>query len=235
MEHRGAQLLQPQGDASTLNRIEWARYSHLADEQFFRVTRRQLEIEEWIASKGCERQTDALYFTRRVEYPWAFLQIPEKASAVLDAGGGPATFQYMLASYLPEAYNIDVNPTWVEKVKRVKEKTGAFKNLIVAQGNIDNIPYADKTFSATVCISVLEHSDQEKLVDMVDELLRVTSGPVLMSVDVGAGREMMTLETLKHIGRRAGIMVPSVPPDAMLGTIRGEPYRVALVRLEASS
>ena len=218
-----------------MNYMEWARYSALSDPQFFLVTEKILNLERDIEKKGGERQTDALYLTRRFEYPWAFLQIPENTQTVLDAGGGPATFQYLLSSFIPKVHNVDLNVEWVNKVNKVKTITGRFSNLTVVRGDILNLSHIlDKTFDTTTCISVIEHIEYEKTMKIVDELLRVTRGPVLITADIGENDpELMTPGTLHRLADKHGFTVPDIPLDAMQHrTVRGEPFKVACIKLE---
>ena len=215
--------------------MEWAKFSNLADPQFFLVTEQLVNIERKIASKGCEKQTDALYFCRRFEYPWAFLQIPENAEIVLDAGGGPATFQYLLSAFIPHVHNVDYNPEWVKKVNAVKEVTGEFSNLTVTKGDISNLSFIpDKTFDVTTCLSVIEHSAHSKAIQIFDELLRVTNGPVLITVDVGVGGpELLEPEMLYILSLKYGFTVPPLPSDTIACVTReGYKFKVACIRLE---
>jgi ubiquinone/menaquinone biosynthesis C-methylase UbiE len=214
--------------------MEWATYAHLAEPSFFLVTRELYGIESEIAARGCERQTDALYFTRRVEYPWAFLQIPSNTQTALDAGGGAATFQYLLSKYLPVVYNVDLNPEWVSKVNGVKAAIHGFSNLNAVQGDLSDLSqFSDGAFDAALCISALEHGGQEKVERIVEELTRVTNGPVLITVDIGVGSEMMPVEVLQRLAAKYGFAVPPYPESVMVGLISGKQYRVACVRLDS--
>lgn len=218
-----------------MNYMEWARYSALRDPQFFLVTEGILNVERDIEKRGGERQTDALYETRRFEYPWAFLQIPEEAQTMLDAGGGPSTFQYFLAKYVSRVYNIDKCLEWVDKVNGVKKLMGDFDNLTIEKGDLTDLSrISDKMFDATTCISVIEHGQPEEALKIIDELLRVTDGPVMVTADVGYDDvELMKPEVLHMISDRYGFMVPWAPVDVITrGTVKGNKYRVACIRLE---
>jgi SAM-dependent methyltransferase len=213
--------------------VIWACYSRLADENFFLVSEAILNAEREIAAAGLEKQTDALYPPRRFEYPWAFLQIPENSKRVLDAGGGPATFQYLLSKYVPEVYNIDINSKWIDKVENVKRVTGKFGNIVTAKGNLAEMPFVeDKTFDASLCVSVIEHGRDAEAI--ICELLRVTKGPVLITTDVGYGEELLNPSVLHQLGERFGFTVPEVPLDAIhRATAGGEHYKVACIRLDS--
>jgi len=214
--------------------MTWVQFSGLAYPNYFFVTKDIYGIESELAEHGCERQTDSIHFSRRFEYPWAWLQIPENVQRHLDAGGGAATFQYLLARFIPSVTNVDHNPMWVEKVNEVKRRTGMFQNLDVVHGDIADLSrFPDKWFGSTTCISVVLFSDTATTEKILDELLRVTGGPVLMSVDVGEGDELMSLADLFHLSQRYEFLVPFLPPDVMnCTTYSGKAFKVACIRLE---
>lgn len=217
-----------------MNEMLWVYFAELANPQYFFVTKDLYDLETELTTHGCKRQTDSLHFTRRFEYPWAFLQIPEHSENHLDAGGGAATFQYLLAKFIPNVTNLEIDSMWREKVADVKRKTGLFSNLDVVVGDISDLyMFKDKCFTSTTCISVIEHGGQRKAEKMVDELLRVTDGPVLISIDVGDGEELMNINDVFSLSRRYGFNVPYLPSDVMnCQTAGGKAFKVACIRLE---
>jgi len=234
MGHPRPQLLQLGGGPAT-NTLKWAEYSDLASPTYFLVTESLLNIEREVGAAGGHRNTDALYYTRRVEYPWAFLQIPGDAQSVLDAGGGPATFQYMLARHIPVVYNVDSYPDWVERVGKTKALLKNMGELVMVTRDLCDLSnFKDKSFDATTCISVMEHAGADKASRIIDELLRVTKGPILMTVDVGSGDlELMPPDVLYALGERYKFTVPDLPIDAMYcKSGRGNGFHVACIRLE---
>jgi len=218
-----------------MNYMEWATYSKLARLDYFLVTEMLLNLEREIENKGGERLTDALYYTRRFEYPWVYLQIPTKAQRILDAGGGPATFQYLLSKKFPFVFNVDLNPEWVDKVNRTKRATGMFGNLTIQLGDISSLDGgSDGFFDVTTCVSVVEHGEDLKSAEIIDELLRVTDGPILLTVDVGFGdSQLLSFTRLYELAQLYGFEIPERPPDIIRGkTARGVFFEVACINLE---
>ena len=214
--------------------MEWAKYSYLASPVFFKITKEIYETELEIEANGGQLLTDALYLTRRFEYPWVFSQISPDNKVVLDAGGGPASFQYYLAKKFHYVHNIDLLDAWVDKVNDTKWVTGLFSNLTIRKGDLSDLSHIpDGLFDVAVCISVVEHNGSKAL-RMVDELLRVTSGDVFVTVDVGEDdEELLPMETLYEMEERYGFMIPNVPPDVIRNkTVRGNDFKVACMRLE---
>jgi len=214
--------------------MEWASYSKLADQNYFLVTEKLLDIERWIEMNGGERLTDALYPTRRFEYPWVFTNIAPWSDMILDAGGGPAIFQYLLSKSFKKVWNIDLNQEWIDKVNNTKDITGTFGNLDILLGDISNLSqWDDDIFCSTTCISAIEHGDSGKIEQIINELLRVTRGPVLITVDVGYGDQLLHPTLLSLLGDIFSFNIPSKPSDIMRSrTYQKQLFEIACIKLE---
>lgn len=91
---------------------------------------------------------------------------------VLDAGSGVTYFPYYLCSRIPrcEVTCFDSNPTYHAMFEAVNRATPDAKVTFV-QGMLQKMPFADGSFDAVCCISVLEHTSNYS--EIVDEFRRV--------------------------------------------------------------
>jgi ubiquinone/menaquinone biosynthesis C-methylase UbiE len=203
--------------------MEWAFSHFLVLQEVFMVTNWLVDIEREIEcrTKGEIVKSDALYSTRRFEYPWAFIHLPQRRGCkILDAGGGGAIFQFLLSLLNREVINMDLNNEHLEEVKKIKRKTGLFSNVETIQGDFTKTEYLNNTFDATVCISALEHGKHENIIDAVRELRRITDGSLMITLDVNVEdrphREGVEPELLERLAHEYGFQVPKLPKDVMV-------------------
>jgi SAM-dependent methyltransferase len=91
---------------------------------------------------------------------------------VLDAGSGVTYFPYYLCQQIPrcEVTCFDSNPTYHPMFEAVNKVTPNAKVKFV-EGMLQKMPFADGSFDAVCCISVLEHTSNYS--EIVDEFRRV--------------------------------------------------------------
>jgi len=139
--------------------------------------------------------------TRRFEYPWAFFTArPRPGLRVLDVGGGLSGLQFVLAAEGCEVTNVDPeaavtertwsqNPTFglpltAERHRRVNEIFGTGARLVPAR--VQDADLRRGSFDVAVCLSVIEHVDQDEAAVMLkatSELLR-PGGLCLLTIDL---------------------------------------------------
>ena len=86
------------------------------------------------------------------------IRVESQAGPILDLGGGPASFFAGMFPRPEQVFLVDISPT---EAQRAKQRKPALR-VIVADG--ERMPFADVSFSATVCNSVIEHvSDPRSL------------------------------------------------------------------------
>ena len=140
-----------------------------------------------------------------------------KKGLILDAGGGPASFQFLLSETYKRIVNVDKNKEFLDRMRAIRSRTGMLQNIDFIEGNLTRIPYPDNYFDACCCVSVLEHSDED-MFQIIDELLRVTNGPVLITIDAyfkGEVRDSVTPDVLKKMSERYGFKIPDAPQGAI--------------------
>ena len=221
-----------------MNEMCWADLYPLVSPVFFNITRTHVNVEDEIVRLGGERLTDALHPPRRFEYPWTYVNLPNTRDIViLDAGGGPASFQYLLALNFKRVVNVDMNREFLARVEAIKHRTTMFPNLETQLGLLSKLDYPDKYFDVTTCVSVLEHSDED-VFPVIDELLRVTKDVVLITIDVKVGGDVgLGFDILNEMGKRYGFEVPEIHNGALRlipknGT---EDMCIACIRLEVEN
>jgi ubiquinone/menaquinone biosynthesis C-methylase UbiE len=92
---------------------------------------------------------------------------------LLDAGCGGGAYVEFLAQKGFEVTGIDKYEEFLQ-VAREKGRLGTY-----VQGDVTNLPFADKTFDCTYCFDVLEHVDDQLA---IQELARVTSKRLIIAV-----------------------------------------------------
>ncbi len=86
-----------------------------------------------------------------------------EGKVVLDAGTGMGIPSYCMAEQgAKEVYGIDIS----DSIDIAYVNTASFKNVMIAQGDIYEMPFRPSFFDAVICVAVLQHmSDPKKAVD----------------------------------------------------------------------
>lgn len=133
---------------------------------------------------------DALaHFSRQWEYPytWANLGPPGR---VLDAGSGITFFPFLLsaAGFTVECCDLDESLGLPERYRTAAAATGC--DVVFTACSLTDLPHADASVDAAVCLSVLEHTGPDG-VHIVRELARVIrpGGRLVVTCDVDLARE----------------------------------------------
>lgn len=204
--------------------MAWADYTYLTHPAFLSRINWMGAEEERLASltPGEDYWRNSVYWTRMVEYPWVLMSLevegkpPDFDIKVLDAGGGAATFQYYLSKFV-SVYNIDYLQSEVDVAMRYKI-LGEYDNLHIELGDIRDIQYEDNFFDHSVCISVVEHNPPEDVYSSIEELVRVTSGLTLITMDVSLeeGDDRFNLDHLKVLTDKYDIPYPPLKRTTMM-------------------
>jgi ubiquinone/menaquinone biosynthesis C-methylase UbiE len=117
------------------------------------------------------------YFTIKMKLKKRFLNLIIKHSTpnkpVLECGAGTGKFSVYLASLGFNTYAIDLEHEMVEHAKQLSELVCHQNPVKVFQGNISSIPFHDKFFAVSHSSGVLEHFSDSKIVELINEQLRV--------------------------------------------------------------
>ncbi|MFB0562662.1 MAG: DUF268 domain-containing protein [Candidatus Lokiarchaeia archaeon] len=133
-----------------------------------------------------EGQTE-IYSERFIEYPWAFRNLDQKITRILDVGSTGSYFPLALACLGHEVYVIDI---------RVYEYRSLHPNLKDIIGDIRHTEFPDNFFDAVTAISTIEHIGLGRYGDPLDkegdkkaikEIKRILKpkGKLLLSVPYG--------------------------------------------------
>lgn len=147
--------------------------------------------------RHCSNIPFALHWSRRFEYPWAFLnaKLPINSKVpfkILDCGAGLNPLQFYLAQKGYSVYSMDIDIISLLKVDKFKNRMN-LSTLHPCYGNILDIPFPDGSFDRVLCISVLEHVVEQMssntdiiLRGCINNLLRVLKpgGLLLLTFDV---------------------------------------------------
>ena len=230
------------------NEINWATVSKFPNERFFLITKDIFDLENYLSIHiKNHRQTidgtgasfrlavfrDSLHHTRRYEYPYTMLNIPQDTRSVLDVGGG-SSFSYYVSEQVEEVYVLDIDQKIGDELKQIKEHTRRFKNMQFQLGDARNLPFADNLFDVTTCVSVLEHMDDKNLILALSEMMRVTkpNGVVIVTMDIQLdGSEGINLEDLYRIGKVLQIPVANPSFNTLYSSIDNHLYGVACMKL----
>lgn len=219
------------------NHMQWAQSNFLALNEVWMITDWLVDVEREIHRETGISRSDALYYSRRFEYPWAFMRLPQRRGCrILDAGGGNATFQFLLSLLHGEVVNMDLNTEFLGEVEKIKSATRLFNNLKTVEGDITRTSYPDNYFDASVCISALEHGSHGDVSRGITELRRITRGPIAVTMDVTQegylDKECVDKYVLRQSLEKYRIDLNSVPYDIMLmRTVRNIPFMIACIYL----
>ena len=132
-------------------------------------------------------------WSRRWEYPFVAQRIldaakgqaADQAFRLLDAGSGVTYFPYFLRAQDPriEVTCFDSNASYHPMFESVNKTMGEAE-VKFEEGWLQKLPFADKSFDAVCCISVLEHTSNYG--EILDEFARVlkTGGLLVLTFDL---------------------------------------------------
>jgi ubiquinone/menaquinone biosynthesis C-methylase UbiE len=185
----------------------------------------EVELDWWLHN--------STHPARRFEYPWVMQELdPQKTDKVLDAGGGKCVIDLLISENVAEVHDYDSDP---ESLKYMHDKAeGKYPHLLLKEGTLLKLPYADKYFDKTICVSVLEHMPKADIKSAIDELLRVTKGKVIITMDVVLIRTdaQMDMAEFTELMKHYSEDVPAPKPQQVVHHIDDTDYYVALITLE---
>jgi SAM-dependent methyltransferase len=120
-----------------------------------------------LASLASRDPVSYLHPSKRWEYPWAMerAQLAQR-SRVLDAGCGASVFPIWLARHGHDVTGVDLNtPRGLDRLHDT--------HVDYVDAGITALPFADNSFDAVFCISVIEHLGHDGVPAALAELRRV--------------------------------------------------------------
>jgi SAM-dependent methyltransferase len=143
---------------------------------------------------------DALaHFSRQWEYPYAWANLGSPGGRVLDAGSGITFFPFLLASagFDVDCCDGDEELDLGARFARAVELTGC--RMRFTNCSLTDMPFAEETFEAVICISVLEHAGAERgrILETLASALKPGGRLVLTcDVDLWGGDDGLLLQDL---------------------------------------
>ena len=120
-----------------------------------------------------------------------------RGGTFLDAGGGTGATAAWMAEH-GSLVAADFEPAALELNRELHPGTAGF-----AAGDLRHLPFADGSFDASVCVTVLYHSAVPRPLDAVRELARVTKpGGYVVLWEPGVRRLRRAHDRVTHTGRR---------------------------------
>lgn len=215
-------------------RMEWADYRFLNEQSYLLLSK---ELHDMEIDLGKE-VPDSLHQSRRFEYPWVYINLQPftKDDIALDAGAGYTVFHLLISRMVREVYSVDVDADSVNWLNKVKAEKGF--NAFATLGDLTNMTFPANYFNKTICISTLEHLPKQKVVDGIEELIRVTKlgGKIAITMDIVLEKtdKQTDLKDFKDIANKYCLMIPDFPSHMMV--LRVPPYNfpftVACILLE---
>ena len=122
------------------------------------------------------------YFFEKMRLKRKFLDLVIKYSAnhkpVIECGSGTGKSSAYLALLGLDVYAIDLESAMVEQTKQLSQAISPTNAVKVFEGDISHIPFEDKFFSVAHSSGVLEHFDDDKIVQLINEQIRVADNIV---------------------------------------------------------
>lgn len=188
----------PEASTSFAARNGYALVGDLAQPDFAALSRElerfQLEflaLTRPIWSADFPIPGDALgHFSRQWEYPYAWANLASLRGRLLDAGSGITFFPFLLAAagMAVDACDEDGSLQLHDRFALASRLAGCQVNF--EQTSLSSLSYADNTFDAATCISVLEHTGPARQA-ILCELQRVLKpgGRLILTLDVNLSRD----------------------------------------------
>jgi len=125
---------------------------------------------------------------RKLEYSLALdvlLNHLKPGDTYLDAGCGATPLAYILAGRGVKATAIDGNPRLIKDLIAFRPQDVYGSDVTLEHQDLTHLTYADNTFNAVSCISVVEHIPAPLDQDAIQEMLRVlkTGGLFILTLD----------------------------------------------------
>jgi len=173
-------------------------------------------------------------WSRRWEYPYVLAALqsslsrvepPTVAPRILDAGSGVTFFPFLVAERLGASVTCcDRDGSFPETYRQLTRNGGPPVDFEIAE--LQSLPWADTTFEAIYCISVLEHT--EHYASILEEFERVLrpGGVVVVTFDISFdGRCEIAPDAAREFLRTVGERFEPVdgPPHDQLERMLAEP------------
>ena len=125
------------------------------------------------------------YFYEKMKLKRKFFNLVIKYSSnnkpVIECGSGTGKFSVYLASSGLNVYAMDLESEMVKQTKQLSKSIIPTNPVKVFKGDISSIPFKDNFFSVSHSSGVLEHFSDRKIVQLIDEQMRVAD-TVIFSV-----------------------------------------------------
>jgi ubiquinone/menaquinone biosynthesis C-methylase UbiE len=125
------------------------------------------------------------YFYEKMKLKRIFFNLVIKYSAnnkpIIECGSGTGKFSVYLASFGLNVYAMDLESEMVKQTKQLSKAISTINPVKVFKGDISSIPFKDNFFSVSHSSGVLEHYDDRKIVQLINEQIRVAD-TVIFSV-----------------------------------------------------
>jgi len=216
-------------------RMEWADYRYLGEENYFLLTKELYDME---IDLGKEVR-DSLHWSRRFEYPWLYINLEPftKDDIVLDAGAGNTVLQFILSKRVRQMHSLDKDMDDVNWANKVSEER-RFSNVFSIVGDLTNMTFLSDYFDKVICISTLEHLPKQKVLDGVEELIRVTKqgGKIAITMDIVLEKtdKQTDITDFGSIARKYSFAIPEFPQHVMIFKVApyNFPFAIACILLE---
>lgn len=122
------------------------------------------------------------YFFEKIRLKRKFLDLVVKYSEnnkpVIECGSGTGKSSVYLALLGLNVYAMDLEPAMVEQIKQLSQAIVPTNAVEVLGGDISHIPFEDNFFSVAHSSGVLEHFNDDKIVQLINEQIRVADNIV---------------------------------------------------------
>ena len=156
------------------------------------------------------------HWSRKFEYPWVMACGDFKSNELaLDAAGGDAPLQTLIAAKAGAVINVDSDGKALERAKTNWTRP----NIIRYEGDLLKTGFPDGMFHRVVCASVLEHSQEPALILYRLWRMLIPGGRLLLTFDVASyARWNHTIDLAKasELVKFFGLTVPEKPSDILV-------------------
>jgi len=139
---------------------------------------------------------------QKAKYKAALESVDVANRAVLDVGCGSGLFFSLVAANAKVLVGVDISR---KLLRKAKEQTRTFQNVLVLQADADHLPFGEAFFDAVFAFTVLQNMPQPS--ETLSEIKRVTK--LGRSVVVSGLKKVFSLNAFLDVLESAGLRIVS--------------------------
>jgi len=140
------------------------------------------EVERFGSLEGYLNQDWQKHFDKKLKLQSKYFDLIHKnakdGKPIIECGTGTGRYASFLASFGYDSYGVDIDIGMVELAKLVSNRISPNNPVKIQQADINDLPFEDKSFSVSHSHGVLEHFEDDQIISMINEQIRIADSVV---------------------------------------------------------